>query len=256
MIRDLLAFRGTTLPVFRNLRFFKRLHQGTIPSRMSLQSKLTLILVAVLVVAGTLGFFVLERTHALRDAPLGGSILASLFQAVTPRTAGFHTIAMGELQSATLILVIVLMVIGAGPVSTGGGIKTVTFGVMLLTLRSMLTGREDVGAFGRTIPRMIVRAAISVFVIYVMVATAVVFLLSITDPHMDFLSQVFEAVSALSTTGLSTGVTADLSGAGKLVLCLAMFAGRVGPLTLVMSIFRSRRASQALQYPEETLVVG
>jgi Trk-type K+ transport system membrane component len=154
------------------------------------------------------------------------------------------------------MLMIALMAIGAGPVSTGGGIKTVTFAVLLVTLRAMVTGREGVEVAGRSLPRVIVRTAISVFVLYVLAAMTTMFVLSISDPEVDSGDRLFEAVSALSTVGLSTGITAGLSPAGKITLCLAMFVGRVGPLALTLSVFRSRRHAANYEFPEEELIVG
>ncbi len=162
---------------------------------------------------------------------------------------------MADLSNATLLLVIALMVVGASPVSTGGGIKTLTFGILLVSLRALMKGRERVEAFGRTIPRRAVLAALGVFVLYTLAATTITFALSITDPHLPLRDIVFESVSALSTVGLSTGITPDLSTGGKLVLCIAMFAGRVGPLTLILSVFRSAGPTARYEYPEESVLV-
>lgn len=255
VIRDVVGFRMSTLPMFRKGGFIRRFHSGRISSRLSVQTKLSLVVTAALLVVGMLGFSLLESGHILRDKTASEQVLIAVFQSVTARTAGFNSVPIHELRDATLILLMSLMVIGACPVSTGGGIKTVTFGVLLLTLRSMLTGRERVEAFGRTLPRKVLFAALSVFVVYVMVAVTATFLLSLTDPQMAFQDQTFEVVSALSTVGLSTGMTSDLSTGGKLVLCLAMFIGRVGPLSVVMSVFRSG-TSEDYEFPEEEVVVG
>ena len=162
---------------------------------------------------------------------------------------------MHELQDATLIFLMMLMVIGASPVSMGGGIKTVSFGILLLALRAMVMQRERVEAFGRSIPAKTLFAALSVFIIYVISASLGVFLLALFDPQMQLQDQAFEVISALSTVGLSTGITASLSPASKLVLCLAMFVGRVGPISLVLSVFQSRR-NLTYEFPEEEVVVG
>jgi trk system potassium uptake protein TrkH len=127
--------------------------------------------------------------------------------------------------------------------------------VLLFTMRSMIQGREHVEAFGRTLPARTVSAALSVFVIYVTCAVTGLFLLALSDPQMSLQDQAFELVSALSTVGLSTGITSQFSPAGKLVLCLAMFVGRVGPIALVLSIFQATR-HPGYRYPEEEIVVG
>jgi trk system potassium uptake protein len=200
-------------------------------------------------------FWVLEYNHMLSGRPVSESFLIAAFQSVTPRTAGFNTVATGELQGATLFFLMMLMVIGANPVSTGGGIKTVSFAILLLALRAMVTRRERVEAFGRTVPVKTLFAALSVFVLYVISAALGIFLLSLFDPQLEMQDRAFEVISALSTVGLSTGITAELSAASKLVLCVAMFVGRVGPISLVLSVFHSGRTS-TYEYPEEEVVVG
>jgi Trk-type K+ transport system membrane component len=180
---------------------------------------------------------------------------AAAFQSVTCRTAGFNTVEIGALQRATLMLLMALMVIGACPVSTGGGIKTVTFGVLLLSLRALLAGRDRVEVFGRALPQKVVFAALSVSLLYVTTAGFGIFALALFDPRMELQGQAFEVVSALSTVGLSTGITAQLSTGSQIVLCVLMFVGRVGPLSLVLSVFRSG-PRVSYQYPEEELVVG
>lgn len=254
--RELLLHRVTRAAFFRRFRFFQRLHQGKAHKRLSLQTRLSLWMTGALLLAGFIGFWSLEAGGVLEGRPAGEQALASAFQAVTPRTAGFNTVPFEDLADGTLVLLIALMAIGAGPVSTGGGIKTVTFAVLLIAIRAMVTGRDEVEVGGRTLPRKLVRSALSVFVLYVMGVGVFTFTLSITDPHISFGDRVFEVVSALSTVGLSTGVTGDFGAAGRVALCLAMFVGRVGPLALVLSVFRSRHAGEEYRYPEEELVVG
>jgi Trk-type K+ transport system membrane component len=209
----------------------------------------------VLLAVGFVVFWVLEGNHALRAYTVGEGMLISAFQSVMPRTIGLNTIPIASLQDATLRFLVLLMVIGANPVSTGGGIKTVSFAILLLALRAMVTRRDRVEAFGRTIPGKTLLAALSVFIIYVITAATGVFLLALFDPHLPFQGRVFEVVSALSTVGLSTGITSELSSASKLTLCVLMFIGRVGPISLVLSVFQSRRTI-TYEYPEEEVVVG
>lgn len=222
--------------------------------RLSVQTRISLRVTGILIVVGALLFAACEARGVLAGRPAGEWFTLSLFQSVTTRTAGFDTVPMGALGDATLVVLIVLMAIGASPVSTGGGIKTVAIGVLFATLRAMVRGR-NVETFGRTIPVIIVRSSVSIFLSYVILAVGIVFALSVTDPGIGMRDRVFEAVSALSTVGLSTGVTAQWTAAGKIVLCLAMFAGRVGPLTMAITVFRSRPAP-AYSYPEETVVLG
>lgn len=255
VIPELLRYPVTRSPLFRRLPFFRRLHAGHVPGRLTVQTKISLVVMAVLLAVGFIGFWALERNHILAGHSAGDGFLIAAFQSVTARTAGFNTIAIEHLQGATLVFLMMLMVIGANPVSTGGGIKTVSFGILLLALRAMVMRRDKVEAFGRTIPVRTLFAALSVFVLYVIALGVGVFLLALFDPQFSLQQQVFEVISALSTVGLSTGITADLSAPGKLVLCMAMFIGRVGPISLVLSIFQSRRLV-AYEFPEEEVVVG
>lgn len=231
-------------------RFFKK--EGS--RRLTSQTKLSLWMTGALIVGGGIAFAALEWRGALAGASALERTLVSFFQSVTARTAGFNTCDIGALGEPALLALGVLMVIGACPVSTGGGVKVVAIGVLLLTMRSMITGRR-VEIFGRAVPDRVVRASISLFVLYIASAGTVMFLLSLTDGDLPAVGRTFETVSALSTVGLSTGITADFSPAGKLILCLAMFAGRVGPLTLVMTVFRAR-AGAPYDLPEEAMVVG
>lgn len=256
VLREVVAFRVSTLPAFREWRFFREWHAGRISSRLNAQAKLSLLTTLALVVVGALGFWMLETSHWLLATRPLEQVLAALFQSVTSRTAGFNTVPIDQLQDATLIWLMLLMVIGACPVSTGGGIKTVTFAVLILSVRSLLKGWDRVEAFGRRLPRRVVFAAISVFILYVMAATAVILALTITEPDVPLRDLAFESISALSTVGLSTGITAKLSVAGKLILCVAMFAGRVGPLSLVVIVLQSRARGMNYDYPEEEIVVG
>ncbi len=223
--------------------------------RLTAQTRISLIVTGMLILVGFAGFLVLQMPSGEVTTSLGERLQVALFQSVTTRTAGFNSVDIGSLRDTTLLLLIGLMIVGASPVSTGGGIKTVAFGVLLLTMRSMVTGRR-VEAFGRSIPERVVRASISIFLLYLFTASLVVFLLSFTDPDVLFLSRLFETVSALSTVGLSTGITPELSAGGKLILCATMFAGRIGPLTLAMTIFRSSRRTAPYDLPEEAMVLG
>lgn len=255
VIPELLAYRFTRGPLFRRIGFFRRLHAGQVPGRLSVQTRLALHVTWILLVAGLILFWVLEFNYILRDRSIGAGFLIAAFHSVTPRTAGFNTVPIHELRDVTLIVLMMLMVIGASPVSMGGGIKTVSFGILVLALRALVMRRERVEAFGRMLPVKILFAALSVFVLYVISASLGIFFLSLFDPQMKLQDQAFEVISGLSTVGLSTGITADLSPASKLVICVTMFIGRVGPISLVLSVFQSRR-TLTYEFPEEEVVVG
>lgn len=255
VILELLGYQFTRSRRLRRIPYFRRLHAGRPAGRISLQAGIALRVTAALLIVGFVGFWILEAGNLLDGRTLKDSFLISAFQSVTPRTAGFNTIPIEELRDVTLVLVMVLMVIGASPMSMGGGIKTVGFGMLLLALRSMITRRERVELSGRCIPVRTLLAALSVFVLYVMFATAGVFLLSLFDPGMSMRDRTFEVISALSTVGLSTGITAQLSTPSQVVLCLLMFVGRVGPIALVLSVFQRGR-NLVYDFPEEDVVVG
>ena len=243
------------LPGLRRIPWVRRYNQRVPVYRIPVQTRLSALVSALLILAGLTGFWVLEAGHSLADKPFLTQFWVSLFQSVTARTAGFNTVAIDHLHPATLLLLIALMVVGACPVSTGGGIKTVTLAVLLLALRSLISGRERVEIYGRALPQRALLSALAVVVLYALVASLGVFGLAWCDPQIHLRSQLFEVVSALSTVGLSTGVTAQLSAGSQLILCLLMFVGRVGPIALVLSIVRTERPTR-YQYPEEDLVVG
>jgi len=232
-------------------------HRGTMVSktRFSVQAKLSLITTMLLIVAGTAVFWLFENSNALRGLGAFDAFTTSLFQSIMTRTAGFHTVPYNEFHNATLLAIIFLMVIGGCPVSTSGGIKTVTFAILALALRALLRGHNRVEAFGRTIPSRVVIAALNIFQLYMLTAITGLILISLMNPEIPMRDVVFQCFSALSTAGLGTGITNDLSTGSKLVLCVMMFVGRVGPIAMVLSVFQST-ASVDYEFPEEDVVVG
>jgi len=231
--------------------------------RLSLHSRLVLTVTAALVFGGALSFCLFETRNTLRLESLRGILLISLFQSVTTRTAGFNTIDINSLTNATIFGAILLMFIGASPGSTGGGVKTTTLGVLLAMARSRYRGEEHVHVFRRSIPTAAVSKALSVTVLGFTLITFAVLLLSLveigTEPHgaspLRFVDILFEVVSAFGTVGLSTGITRRLSSAGKFILVLVMFVGRIGPLTIATLVGRSR-AKGKYRYAEENVMVG
>ncbi|MBE2180268.1 MAG: hypothetical protein IAE97_07330 [Chthoniobacterales bacterium] len=223
--------------------------------RFSVQTRLSLLVTAALILLGTAGFWCLESGHVLRGMGTGEAFANSLFQSVTPRTAGFNTVPIGDLQNATLFLIVSLMVVGGCPVSTAGGIKTVTFAILLLGLRALITQQSRIEAFGRSIPARVVFSALNVFLLYMGAAMAGLVLLSWCEPHLAVRDVLFECFSALSTVGLSTGITGQLGDGGKLVLCALMFIGRIGPIAMVLSVFQTSHPVD-YEFPQEDVVVG
>lgn len=255
VLPDLMGIQVSRLPIIRKIPAVRQFNLQLRNKRISVQAKLAVAVSAGLLALGFMGMSLLESGHALESEPGSTRILIAAFQSVTARTAGFNTVPIHELQDATLILLMALMVVGACPVSTGGGIKTVTFGILVLTLKAMITGRARVEVFNRAIPQKVIVTALSITILYTTTAILGVFALAVLDPPFAFQDQLFEVISALSTVGLSTGITANLGAGSKLILCFLMFIGRVGPLTLILSVFRSH-STPAYEYPEENLIVG
>jgi trk system potassium uptake protein TrkH len=226
--------------------------------RLSLHTKVVLATSAILVVAGAALIFLLEYNNPKTLQPLTpmGKVLASLFQSVTPRTAGANTLNIPDLRQSTLFLIIILMFIGASPGSTGGGIKTTTFATLIGAVVSQVKGKEDVIFFRqRILPHMIYKS-LTVTVSALFLVMLVTMILSITEVGADFLMILFEATSAFGTVGLSMGLTPSLSPLGKIIISLTMFAGRVGPLTIAYALAQRKQQKEYYRYPKGKIMIG
>ena len=220
----------------------------------TVHSRLVLLVTGLLIFAGTIFTFFFEYDNSLLRLPLMKKMMASYFQSVTLRTAGFNTIDFSNLMDFTLFFMITFMFIGASPGSTGGGIKTSTLGVLLLSIKAMMFGRQEVEVYSRTVPRQIVYKAISIVMISFILIISFFMLLLIFEKQ-PFLDLLFEATSAFGTVGLSTGVTPKLSVMGKLIITCLMFIGRTGPFTLAVAV-GEQRDKAAIIYPECKVMVG
>lgn len=247
-IPALIILGGLGFVVIRDVAAHRRF------SRLSLHSKLVITITLVLVVAATAVIWLLERDNTLRGLTPLGAFLASFFQAVTPRTAGYNTLSISSLRGATQFFIVILMFIGASPGSTGGGIKTTTFGTLLIATWSVVRGEIDVGAFERSITQDVIFKALAVTMLAVSLIATVTMILTITE-EATFLDILFETTSAFGTVGLTTGITPDLSEIGRILISLTMYAGRVGPLTLALAIWQ-HRGQLSYHYPEEKIIVG
>lgn len=218
---------------------------------LSLHSKLVLLITTILIVSGTLFFFINEGNNpeTLGTLSLSDKVEASLFQSITTRTAGFFSIDQGKLNPTSLVVTDILMFIGGSPGSTAGGIKTVTLGLLIFTMISVIRGREDVEIFSRSIRQGTVNRAITILMIAIVIVTLSIFIISaIEDYRLDQVS--YEVISAFGTVGLSTGITAGLSPISKGVLIFCMYFGRVGPMTILFSMLRKTYNKGDLKYPE------
>ncbi len=223
-------------------------------ARLSTHALLVLRTTMLLIGAGAILFFFFEYDGALSGLPLGTKLLASLFQSVTTRTAGFNTVPLDALRPVTLLVVILLMYVGASPGGTGGGVKTSTLAVLFLTFRNLVAGREQVEVANRTIPRETVYRAIAIASGGVAVIVAILAVLLVTE-SFPFQNILFEVTSAFGTVGLSTGITPLLSPAGKLGIILLMYVGRLGPLTLALAM-RTRLSRLPIEFPQARIVIG
>lgn len=225
-------------PILKFLRKIKFFRQRIQPQRivLTLHSKLTLYTTLILIITGTSLFFVLEFNNTLKTESFIYKVVHSFFQAVTPRTAGFNTIDISKIGIPTSLLIMLLMWIGASPGSTGGGIKTTSFAILILKIHAMITGRERVEIFNKqiseeTIMRAFVSATLSVLLI-----TTSTFILTLTEKGANLIDLSFEVISAFGTVGLSRGVTPNLTNFGKLIIIMMMFIGRVGPLAFAFAL--------------------
>ncbi len=245
---------GLGFPVLVNLYHYRRIR------RLTLQSKLVLITTAVLLMVGVLSVAALEWTNPLTlgGEPLSTRVLMSLFQGVTPRTAGFATVTYSDMRDPTLAVQVALMFIGTAPVSTGGGIKVTTLALVFLIFLSQVRGHEEVSAFGRRIPRSLIAKSLTVLSLSVLLVSSAALALMISD-EVPFFTALFEVTSAFGTVGLSLGpgygLATELGAFGKLLLAFVMFAGRVGPITIVVAL-SERSKPRRYTYPEEDIAIG
>ena len=218
--------------------------------RYRMQSKVILTTTAVLLVIPAVVFFSFE----FQTLPLGERILKSLFQAVTPRTAGFNTADLTVMSESAQFIIIVLMLIGGSPGSTAGGMKTTTIAVMIGNALAVFRRKEDAHFFGRRIEEDAVRTAATVFSMYVMLPVIGALVISMAE-HQPMLICLFETASAIGTVGLSLGLTQSLGVLSQLILIVLMFFGRVGGLTLIFAALSGVRKNVS-RLPQEKITVG
>lgn len=232
--------------------------------KLMLHSRVVLIMTGILLVTGTLLIAVLEWNNPLTigspDLNVGEKLMASMFQSVTLRTAGFDTIGQNDLTPAGQLLSIILMFIGASPASTGGGIKTTTFFMVALYAVTTVRRKQDYNILGRRLNEQTVKRALAIFTLalgLILVDTVIISAVESMTHGTESLEQVlFEVVSAFGTVGLSTGITPTLNGVSKLFIICTMFLGRVGPLTVSMALSGGPGKPNALRYPEDRLMAG
>lgn len=224
--------------------------------RFNLTSKVAIIMSVILTFGGMILFFVLEYSNpaTLGDLNFVQKVLASYFQSVTLRTAGFNTIPLGELRNSTIFMCCILMFIGASPGSTGGGIKTTTFGVILFYVIGIVKKKENVEIFNRRLDWEIMNRALAILVLAITYVIIVIMLMLIAE-NFSPEEIMFEVISAFGTVGLTLGITPDLTTFSKLLLIVTMFIGRLGPMTFALAVGETKKKALS-KYPKENILVG
>lgn len=224
--------------------------------RLSLHSKVVLTMTATLLLVGFIVILIFEFTNpkTLGSLNWGGKFFGALFQSVTPRTAGANTIDITGLRQATQFFIVILMFIGASPGSTGGGIKTTTFTIMVGAVIAMMRGREDIVMFRYRLAQERVLKALTIALLALLLVLTVSMILSTTEEG-SFLEILFETTSAFGTVGLSMGLTPELTGFGKILISITMFAGRLGPLTLAYAL-GPKKGKELYRHPEGKMIIG
>ena len=223
--------------------------------KYQLHTKIVLSTTVILIVLGTMGFYVFERSNLLSEMGIGEKIIASIFGAVTPRTAGFNTVDTAALTPASKLLTMILMFIGGSPGSTAGGIKTTTFAVILISLWSSLRYERNDNIFGRRLEDNALKMASSVVTVNLILTLSATFLIIATNATLSLSDVLFEVLSAMGTVGLSTGITSDLNTFAQIVIVLLMYCGRVGSISLAL-VFTEHRIPSSVQNPREKINIG
>ena len=226
--------------------------------RLTTTTKLSIKISIFLVLIGTVAMFILEYSNpkTIGNLPLFQKIGAAFFQSVTTRTAGFNTVSISGLKISTSLLFIILMFIGASPGSTGGGIKTTTFGLIVLGTWATLKNRNIIEYNKRSVSWRIYNKAIVILFISLIYTSICVFLLILLERNRNLLDLAFEVYSAFGTVGLSRDLTPNLTSISKFVLIVTMFVGRVGPLTIVLALSKSKMKKENISRPQENILIG
>lgn len=231
--------------------------------RFSLQTKIVIIVTSILILGGTILFFIFEydNPNTIGNLNLKGKLLASIFQAVAPRTAGFITVDLSQMNYASKFLYIILMFIGGSPGGTAGGVKTVTVSIIFFAILSVLKGRDNITVFKRKISFLHLQKALTIVMMELTIIVTATMLLTFTEEFgvgtHEFIDLLFETVSAAGTVGSTLSLTQNLTTAGRIIIIVLMFIGRLGPITIAMALTeKSNNSVNKIDYPEENILVG
>lgn len=224
--------------------------------RLSLHAKVVLRITAILIVAGAAAIAAIEYTNArtLSGLSFNGKFLGSLFQSITPRTAGYNTLDISQMRPASWFIMIILMFIGASPSSTGGGVKTTTVGVLMAAVAATVRGKQDVTMFERRFPQDLINKAFTLTFIAISWVCFVTLVMSLVEPF-SFIRLFFEVMSGFGTVGLTTGITPALTTLSRVLIIITMFIGRLGPLTVMVAITDVEH-SKSGRYITDQVMIG
>jgi trk system potassium uptake protein TrkH len=250
VIGGLIVFGGLGFPAIMELAHYPK------DKKLSLNTKVVIKVTTLLILVGALFIILIEITNpkTIGGQNFSGKILGALFQSITPRTAGFNSLDIARLKPATWSLMVILMFIGASPSSTGGGIKTTTFGLLIATIMATLKGKDDVELFERRLPKDLVYKALTLTTFAFGWVCFVTLVMSTVEPYV-FLRLFFEVMSGFGTVGLTTGITSHLTDISRLLLIMTMFIGRVGILTVVLALLKINKPT-ASKYIEDRIMIG
>lgn len=250
VISALIILGGLGFAVFLDIFKFKSF------KRLKIHTKLVLTITLFLILLGTIGFMITEYTNpnTIGNVSMPSKIISSFFQSVVTRTAGFNSVNIGGLRDTTVFFFIILMFIGGSPGSTAGGIKTTTFGILILTTISVIKGNRDVTVFKRRINEDAINRSLAIVTVGVTWIIIVATILTMTETST-FLDLLFETTSAFATVGLSRGITPDLSNIGKIIIAITMYAGRLGVLNMAFAFAQKNQACK-YRYTEGKIMVG
>ncbi|EOF63557.1 cation transporter [Enterococcus faecium EnGen0126] len=257
LIMFLIFVGGIGFPVLMECRewlLYKR-SNAKLPFRFSLFTKLAVLAFVILFVWGTVLIYLLEKDHLFQDSNMSVKWINSMFYSITTRNAGLQIHDLGDFQITTLIIFSLLMFIGCSPSSVGGGIRTTTVAIIGLYLYSFLKSEDNINIFGRRIDQDDVRKSVVVFMLSLGMCFFCIVFLSATE-EQTLISIIIEVTSAFGTTGLSLGITGDLSVVGKITIAVLMFIGRIGMLYTLMLFVPKETRDLGYEYPSEKIIIG
>ncbi|MGY0392172.1 TrkH family potassium uptake protein [Bizionia sp. KMM 8389] len=261
-----LIFGGLGFPIMTNilsylkdklkhLLWYKKYEKTYRPWVLKINSRITLVTTVSLTAVAFIAFFILEYHNTLAEHSFFGKIVTALFEAATPRTAGFNSVDMNQLTFPAIMLTFLLMWIGASPASTGGGIKTSTFAIAVLNITSLARGKSRIEVYRREISDVSVKRAFATIALSLLVIGFGIMFITIFNPEKGLLKIAFECFSAYSTVGISLGITSSLSTASKLVIITIMFIGRVSMLSVIVALFKKVKQKN-YKYPTEEITIN